>query len=82
MDNTLFTINSKRTSPVEVASEAIEEAAEVKYVSSGVDGLSSRASAGPSGSNSSRSIVETPAVVQEPQVTRDGVVSIFLNGYT
>ena len=78
MDNTLFTINSKRTSPVEVASEAIEEAAEVKYVSSGVDGLSNRASAvGPqSGSNSSRSVVETPAVVQEPQVTRDGVVSI------
>ena len=78
MDNTLFTINSKRTSPVEVASEAIEEAAEVKYVSSGVDGLSNRASAGPqSGSNSSRSVVETPAVVQEPQVTRDGVVSIY-----
>ena len=78
MDNTLFTINSKRTSPVEVASEALEEAAEVKYVSSSVDGLSSRASAGPqSGSNSSRSVAETPAVVQEPQVTRDGVVSIL-----
>ena len=36
--------------------------------------LRSASAAGHSGSNSGRSVVETPAIIHEPQVTKDGVV--------
>ena len=63
-DNMLFAINSKRASPVEVASEAMEETGAANYASSTDLSRGGEASAA----------AAAPAVAPEPQ-TRDGVVS-------
>ena len=62
-DNTLFAINSKRASPVEVAAEAVEELPASIHCSS--------QDLRPSGAASVASNVPTV----EPQVSREGVVS-------
>ena len=67
-DNTLFTINSKRASPVEVACEAVEE------LPSTIQIASSHSS---SQDLSNKPAQNVPTV--EPQVSREGVVRYLIS---
>ena len=59
IDNTLFAINSKRASPVEIASEAIEDVGAMCDLKSGGSGTPSAA---------------TPSATLPEPMTRDGIV--------
>ncbi len=78
-DNTLFAINSKRSSPVEVASEAVEDIATIQWLSSNdvsLAGLSAPAPVAAAVAVSPMASVAASAVNNEPPC-RDGVVRYF-----